>query len=169
MPPVAPPATAPADSPRGLAAFAAAFAAVPDPRRQASVIHPLPAILTLAVAALLANHLSVLASAQWGARQSPALLRRLGFPAGRAPCQSTLQRLFAKLDGRALSAALAAHFAPPAAPAPGAPQGVSVDGKAHRGRLQYGPVHALTACCHDRASSWPTSRSRRGATSARPS
>src|SRR5919201_7028051 len=51
-------------SPRSLAA---AFAHVPDPRRQASVTHALSAILTLAVAAILANHLSVLAIAEWGA------------------------------------------------------------------------------------------------------
>jgi len=47
---------------------AAAFAHVPDPRRAASVIYPLPAILAMAVAALLANHLLVLAIAEWGAR-----------------------------------------------------------------------------------------------------
>ncbi len=33
----------------------AAFAAVPDPRRQASVAYPLPALLALAVTAILAN------------------------------------------------------------------------------------------------------------------
>jgi predicted transposase YbfD/YdcC len=135
--------------------LAAAFAAVPDPRRRHGTHYALPAILALAVAAILANHLSELAIAQWGARQRADLLRALGFPDGRTPCQSTVQRLFAKLDGHALSAALGAHFAPPAAPAPevrGA-QGVGVDGKAQRGRLQYEaggcPVHALTAFCHD--------------------
>lgn len=140
-------------SPRSLAA---AFAHVPDPRRQASVTYALSAILTLAVAAILANHLSVLAMAEWGARQSPELVRTLGFPAGRTPCQSTLQRLFSKLDGHALSAALSAHFAPALRPvADGAEvQGVAVDGKAQRGRLPFQdggcPVHALTAFCHER-------------------
>src|SRR4051812_25366339 len=95
-------------APRSLAA---AFAQVPDPRRAASVVYPLPAILTLAVAAILAQHLSVLAIAEWGARQTPAVLRTLGFPTGRAPCQSTLQRLFSKLDGAALSVVLSTHFA----------------------------------------------------------
>jgi hypothetical protein len=130
--------------------LAAAFAAVPDPRRAASVTYPLAAILTLAVAAILANHLSVLASAAWGARQPPDLLRALGFPEGRTPCQSTLQRLCSNLDGRALSATLSAHFAPVARPLPPRKklQGVAVDGKAQRGRLpcQEGgcPVPALT-------------------------
>src|SRR5438552_13206506 len=128
--PSATPARAPLSvSPRSLAA---AFVGVPDPRRQGSVTYALAAILTLAVAAILANHLSVLAIAEWGARQSPDLLRTLGFPAGRTPCQSTLQRLFSKLDGHALSAALSAHFAPPviASPKDDSAQGVAVDGKA---------------------------------------
>ena len=59
--------TAPLGSlPVSPASLAAAFVTVPDPRRVGSVIYPLPAILTLAVAALLANHLSVLAIAEWG-------------------------------------------------------------------------------------------------------
>ncbi|MGH2600650.1 MAG: transposase family protein, partial [Dehalococcoidia bacterium] len=112
--------------------LAAAFADVPDPRRRASVTYPLAAILALAVAAILANHLSVLAIAEWGARQPRDLLAALGFPAGRTPCQSTLQRLFRQLDGQALSAMLAACFAPMADPLPDAPgvQGVAIDGKA---------------------------------------
>ena len=150
--PVATPAGAPAASPASLAA---AFAAVPDPRRAASVVYPLPAVLALAVAAILANHLSVLAIAEWGARQDAALLAALGFPTARTPCQSTLQRLFRRLDGHALAAALTACLAPSAATAPAAhgPQGIAIDGKAQRGRLRFPgggcPVHALSAFCHD--------------------
>jgi predicted transposase YbfD/YdcC len=152
-PPVAPLATPPA-GPLVVdpASLAAAFAGVPDPRRAASVVYPLPAMLALAVAALLANHLSVLAIAEWGARQARPLLAALGFPAGRTPCQSTLQRLFRQLDGDGLAATLTAHLAPLAA-SPAGPQGVAIDGKAQRGRLQYEsggcPVHALSAFCHD--------------------
>lgn len=132
---------------------AAAFADVPDPRRAASVRYPLPAILTLAVAALLANHVSVLAMAEWGARQAPALLTALGFPAGRTPCQSTLHRLFRQLDSHALATTLSACFAPSAVPAERTePQGIAIDGKAQRGRLRFSaagcPVHALSAFCH---------------------
>lgn len=46
--------------------LAAAFAAVPDPRRAASVEHPLAAILALAVAAVLSGCRSVPAIADWG-------------------------------------------------------------------------------------------------------
>jgi predicted transposase YbfD/YdcC len=136
--------------------LAAALAQVPDPRRAASVVYPLPAILAMAVAAILANHRSVLAMAEWGARQEGAMLAVLGFPDGRTPCQSTLQRLFRHLDGDALSATLSACFAPSAAlplEEPAA-QGVAIDGKAQRGRLRFaapgGPVvHALSAFCHE--------------------
>jgi predicted transposase YbfD/YdcC len=136
-------------SPQSLAA---AFAAVPDPRRTASITYPLAAILTLAVSAILANHLSVLAITEWGARQTPTHLRTLGFAAGRTPCQSTLQRLFCKLEGVGLAQVLTTWFAPAAVPAADEVQGVAIDGKAQRGRLQFaadGPVHALSAFCHE--------------------
>src|SRR5664279_499020 len=139
-------------SPRSLAA---AFTRIPDPRREASVTYPLAALLSLAVTAILANHLSELAIVQWAARQPAERLRALGFVAGRTPCQSTLQRLFCKLDGQALAEALSAHFAPVAVPLPVAAgsQGVAIDGKAQRGRLPFqvggSPVHALSAFCHE--------------------
>lgn len=132
-----------------------AFAAVPDPRRAQGRRFALPAILALAVAALLANHFSVLAIAQWGARQHPAVLHALGFRDGRVPHQSTLQRLFRALDPATLSAAAGGYFAA-ALPAPQrrGEQGVAIDGKAQRGRLAFattagGTVHALTAYSHD--------------------
>ena len=135
---------------------AAAFAHVPDPRRAASVIYPLPAILAMAVAALLANHLSVLAIAEWGARQEATMLEALGFPEGRTPCQSTLQRLFRQLDGDALAARLSACFRPSAVSATSerGSHGIAIDGKAQRGRLRFADaggavVHALSAFCHD--------------------
>ncbi len=137
------------------ASLAAAFADLPDPRRAASVRYPLPALLALTVAGLLANQLSVLAIAEWGARQDAEVLAALGLPAAQTPCQSTLQRLFHRLDGDALAAHLTACFAPratPPAPERG-PQGVAVDGKAQRGRLRFPgggcPVHALSAFCHE--------------------
>jgi len=122
--------------------LAAAFLRVSDPRRVASVAYPLAAVLSRAVAAILANALSELAIAQWGARQPAERRRALGFPDGRTPCQSTLQRLFCKLDGQALAEALSAGYptpgrgypgvAPVAVPLPAVPggQGVAIDGKA---------------------------------------
>lgn len=135
----------------------AAFASVADPRRQASVTYPLATLLALAVTALLANQQGVLAMAEWAARQGAAVLGPLGFTPGHTPHQSTLHRLFAKLDGASLSAALQTAFAPATAadPAVRGGQGVALDGKAQRGRLPFqtggSPVHALSAFCHDRA------------------
>jgi predicted transposase YbfD/YdcC len=135
--------------------LSAAFATVPDPRREASVDYPLAAVLGLAVAALLCANTSVLAIAEWGARQPADVLHALGFAAARTPCQSTLHRLFRKLDPHTLAAALTAAFAHTAVPRSQerGSQGIAIDGKAQRGRLQYeesgAPIHALSAFCHD--------------------
>jgi len=115
------------DAPPPVAPLAA-FAAVPDPRRAQGRRFALPAILALAVGALLANHLAVLAIAHGGARQRPALLPALGFRAGTTPHQSTSQRRFRVLDPPALSAAVGHHFAaalPP--PQRRGEQGVAID------------------------------------------
>jgi len=136
-----------------VTSLAATFAQVPDPRRQASVQYPLPAVLVLAVSAMLCARTSVLAMAEWGAQQSVELLTSLGFPAGRTPCQSTLQRLFCRLDTAALSQACRQYFEE-ATPRPRGAEGIAIDGKAQRGRLQYepagSPIHALVAFCHER-------------------
>jgi predicted transposase YbfD/YdcC len=134
------------------ASLIAAFSSIPDPRREGSVIYPLPAVLALAVAALLCAHTSVLAMAEWGSRQPSEVLQSLGFPGARTPCQTTLHRLFRKLDAGALAATLRTAFAGSEERARGE-QGVAIDGKAQRGRLRFpgeqGVVHALVAVCHE--------------------
>jgi DDE family transposase len=151
------PAVAPA---RGWASpdLRAALAAVPAPRRAQGRRCSLPAVLTLAVAAILANHRSEQAIAEWGADQDAATTRALGFPTATPPHQSTIQRLVRRLDPVALAAARHRAFDPPPAAARSrGEEGVSVDGKAQRGRLAFAapagaPVHALTAFRHrDRA------------------
>ncbi|CAA9395390.1 MAG: hypothetical protein AVDCRST_MAG93-9947, partial [uncultured Chloroflexia bacterium] len=133
-----------------------AFAQIPDPRRRQGTRYPLPAILALALAALLANHTSLLAIAEWGAAQSTAIKRALGFPSAATPHVSTLQRLFRRLDISALEATLTTCLDPnlPAERRPRASQGVAIDGKAQRGRLRHEaqrshPVHAVSAFCHE--------------------
>ena len=132
--------------------LAARLGAVPDRRRTASVCYPLPAVLILTVAATLAGHHSVLAIAQWIARQAPTTLQALGFPPGRVPCQSTLHRILRDLDLAALVGQVQAAFAPITAPAPDALQGIALDGKAQRGRQRFTgwdyAVHAVSAVCH---------------------
>lgn|GEM_PF-5952964 len=133
----------------------AAFATASDPRRRQGVRFPWPAILALAVAAILSNHLSVQAIAEWGTGQNLATLRALGFPTGVTPHQSTIHRLFRRLDPGQLSVALTEHFGTPSL-AQGLPRGsqrVAIHGKAQRGRLAFDatgcPVHALSALLHE--------------------
>jgi DDE_Tnp_1-associated len=119
-------------------ALLVAFASVPDPRRRQGRRFALSAILALAVVAILSNHLSVLAIAEWGASQRLDLLRTLGFSDGITPHQSTFQRLFRKLNPDSLSKALSDHFAISPSNAkerPRGSQGVAIDGKAQKGRL----------------------------------
>lgn len=71
----------------------AALGGVADPRRVASVVYPLGAMLALVVAAFTAGQTSVLAITRWAARQDDATLEGIGLPPGRRPCQSTLHRL----------------------------------------------------------------------------
>jgi predicted transposase YbfD/YdcC len=131
-----------------------ALAHLPDPRRRQGRRFSLPAILTLILAGLLADQPSEQAIAEWGADLAPALKRALGFPKAITPHHTTLQRLLRRLDPLALTTVLQRVFDPPASVAPvrGA-EGVSLDGKAQRGRLAFAPpggapVHALTAFSH---------------------
>lgn len=130
------------------------LATVPDPRRAQGRRFPLVAVLALALAAILANHRSELAIAEWGATQSADVIRALGFRKGKTPHQSTLQRLFRALAPAPLAAAFGQCFAP--ADVHGVARGsagVAIDGKALRGLLSFvsadaTPVHLLTAFCH---------------------
>ena len=151
--PAATPTTSPhSDSPP----LVDAFAAIPDPRARQGRRFTLAALLTLALSAMLANHLSPLAIAQWGAEQDTASKRAMGFAKRVTPHQSTVARLFRRLDPALLSTALTAHHTAQIALAPrlrGA-QGIALDGKAYRGVLACTspagcPVHALTACTHE--------------------
>ncbi len=136
------------------ATLADAFTAVPDPRARQGRRFTVAAVLTLAVGAMLANHLSPFAIAQWGREQDEPTKRAMGFTRGVTPHQSTIQRLFRRLDPALLSAVLRAHdtASPTVAPVRGA-EGVAMDGKTQRGRLTRTPmagtpVHALTLCTH---------------------
>jgi hypothetical protein len=83
-----------------------AFATVPDPRQAGGRRHPLPAILTLATAAMLNGARSLYAIFQWGRLQDPATLGALGFTRERSPTVSTLHLVFKALDVDAFETAL---------------------------------------------------------------
>lgn len=135
-----------------------AFATIPDPRRKQGRRYSLAAILSLAVVAVLANHTSVLAMAEWAARQTRHVRRALGFRRDTTPHQTTIQRLLARLDPADVATALERVFDPrlPGEVRQRGSQGVALEGKAQRGRLRHGatpthPIHAVSAFCHDLA------------------
>ena len=133
-----------------------AFASIPDPRRKQGTRYSVAAILSLAVVAVLANHTSVLAIAEWAARQTRHVRRALGIRRTTTPHQTTIQRLLARLEPADVAAAVERVFDPPTVGElrQRGSQGVAHDGKAQRGRLRHGatpthPIHAVTAFCHD--------------------
>src|SRR5262245_35498875 len=139
-----------------IATLPQAFAHIPDPRRAQGTRYSVAALLSLAVVAVLANHTSVLAMAEWAGRQTRHVRRALGFRRDTTPHQSTIARLFARLDPSAVAAAIERVFDPrtPGEVRARGSQGVALDGKAQRGRLRHGatpthPIHAVTAFCHD--------------------
>ena len=91
---------------------------------------------------------------------------RSGFAPGRTPCQSTLQRLFARLDADRLVDALSAHFQPPAAPDPAA-RGGPGGGDRRQGAARAAALPGAAAArstrsppsATSRAWCWPRSRS----------
>ena len=110
-----------------------AFAQIPDPRAARGRRHPLAAILTLAVAAMLCDARSLYAIAQWGRLQSAETVRALGFTRPTTPTVSTLHEVFTILDVVAFEAALAGWAqASLAALAPNS-HAIALDGKALRG------------------------------------
>ena len=82
-----------------------ALSEIEDPRKPKGVRHPLPAILALAVCAMLGGARSLYAIAQWG-REHPELAQSLGFSREQTPCVATLHHLFRRLDVDAFEAVL---------------------------------------------------------------
>src|SRR6266571_1304787 len=129
---------------------------VKDPRRKQGQRFSLPSILLLALAAMLSNHLSELAIAQWGAAQSEEVKKALGFEKGVTPHQTTLQRLFRRLSVEEIEAAFRSIFLPmfeQDQKKRGA-CALAIDGKAQRGRLKFEeeksyPVHAVSIVEHE--------------------
>src|SRR6266567_3785465 len=131
------------------------FEGVNDPRRKQGQRYSLPSILLLALAAMLSNHLSELAIAQWGAAQSEEVKKALGFEGGVTPHQTTLQRLFRRLNPEEVEAAFRQVFVPlfEKGKEERGGQALSIDGKAQRGRLKFEeeesyPVHAVSIVDH---------------------
>jgi hypothetical protein len=125
-----------------LPSLAAILADLPDARRAQGRRHPLLALLLLACVAMLSGARSQVAIAAWAADHGPAWRARLGFTHACGPSQSTVSRLFQRLDPAELECRLAtwARQAADVPAAEGAPalEGVGLDGKALRGGKKRG-------------------------------
>ena len=84
------------------------LAQVPDPRSRRGRRHPLSAILSLAVVAMLSGAKSYEAIAQFGREKGAALAYLLGFRRSKTPTKSTFSVLFRVLDVQAFEDALSA-------------------------------------------------------------
>jgi hypothetical protein len=131
------------------------LAEVPDPRSRHGIRHPLPAILTLVVLAMLRGCKGPVAIAQFGRDYGVTLAHALGFTRGKTPAPSCLSELLSRLDAVAFEAALSrwiqSRTTPPAAAQEKGQKGkdeepLSIDGKTLRGsRDGEAPGHHLVA------------------------
>jgi hypothetical protein len=128
---------------------------VKDPRRKQGKRFSITSILLLALAAILCNHLSELAIAEWGAGQSQERKEALGFEKGVTPHQTTIQRLFRRLSVEEVEAAFRQIFLSLLndEKKQRGECAVSIDGKVQKGRLKFEekngyPIHAVSLVDH---------------------
>lgn len=126
---------------------------LPEPRGGRRQLHPLPTVLTIALAATLAGARGFLAISEFAARLGQPQLKRVRAYFDRkkqrfvAPSEPTFRRVLQQVDPDALEQAFAAWVA---ASAP-ATEAVAVDGKTLKGarRADGTRVHLLSALFHD--------------------
>jgi len=128
---------------------------VNDPRRKQGQRFSLTSLLLLALAAILSNHVSELAIAEWGAGQSEEVKKALGFENGVTPHQSTIHRLFRRVKGEEVETAFRPIFLQlvNSTHEKRGACAVSIDGKAQKGRLKFEEkngyaVHAVSLVDH---------------------
>ena len=127
------------------------FTTIPDPRGRRGIRYPLPAMLGITMAAVLAGRSSLRAIARWGRKLTPEHLAELGVPPQRqrAPGQTALHDLFDKLPVQQVEAALGMWVGGLLGKA--APGRIALDGKTQRASkgADYPALHLLAAFCVD--------------------
>ncbi|MEU1241083.1 transposase family protein [Micromonospora parva] len=129
-----------------------ALARVPDPRDAGGRIHPLPGLLTIAIAAVVSRSSRVAEIVEWAADLPDAAWDRLGATrdaftvARRVPDDSTLSRVLTGIDAGALDTAVCRWLLSRAVLTGAGRRVIAVDGKTLRGSGPTGTqVHLLTA------------------------
>ncbi len=125
------------------------LASVSDPRSRHGRRHPLPAILALAVGAMLCGARSLYAISQWGRDQGSPVVQALGFTRDRTPCVSTLHEVFSRLDRESYERVLGGWLQEQGLKSG---EALAVDGKTLRGihGEQLPGVHLVAAYAHQK-------------------
>jgi len=126
------------------------LADIPDFRQSRGKRHPLHAILSLAIAAMLCGYKSYSAMAEWGRNYGQELSTALGFTHTKTPCAATLHNIFRSLDRQLFDSKLGQWVESLMADSPDKGEGpvvISFDGKTLRGSRKQGApaAHLLSA------------------------
>lgn len=129
------------------------LADLPDFRQSQGKRYALPAILALAVAAILCGYKSYSAIAEWGRFYGKGFVDALGFATDKTPCASTLHNILSQIDKELLESRLA-HWAQALLQESQKEQpfleAIAIDGKTLRGSKKQGCLngHLLSALSH---------------------
>jgi hypothetical protein len=121
---------------------------MPDPRRRRGVRHPVGALIAVAVCAVTAGARGFTAIGEWARDAGAVAVKQLGLVRGSVD-ESTLRRLFARLDADRLDVLLGTWAATKAALVAGR-RVIAVDGKTVRGARGGGAPapHLVAALAH---------------------
>ena len=124
------------------------FKAVADPPQASGRRHPLAAILTLTVVAMLGGARSLEAIVQFARDRGPRFTRLLGFTRDRAPCKATLSYVFRALEGPVIESVIADWLQDARDVEV---EAIALDGKTLRGSREgeLPGMHLLAAYAHD--------------------
>lgn len=122
---------------------------LPDPRAARGKRHPLPALLSLAVVAMLAGMTTYEAIVDYGKERGWEFLQLLGFTRRRGLCKATYSRIFRRIDVAAFEAAVSRWIC--GRLQPGDTPHLAIDGKTLRGSRDGATpaVHLLSAYAPD--------------------